>query len=94
MDQVTVIGIDLAKNVFQLAFVDAAGRVVAERRVRRKGLEAAVAACPGAVVGLEACGGAHHWARTFAAAGHPVRLMAPKRVKARLKQRGGVTAGA
>jgi len=56
--------------------------VVAERRVRRAGLEAAVAACPQAVVAMEACGGAHHWARTFAAAGHPVRLMAPKRVKA------------
>jgi transposase len=82
MDKVTVIGIDLAKNVFQLAFVDAAGEVVAERRVRRAGLEVAVAACPGAVVAMEACGGAHHWARTFQAAGHPVRLMAPKRVKA------------
>lgn len=82
MDQVTVIGVDLAKNVFQLAFVDADGGVVAERRVRRAGLEAAVAACPGAVLGLEACGGAHHWARRFQAAGHPVRLMAAKRVKA------------
>lgn len=82
MDQVTLIGIDLAKNVFQLAFVDAGGRVVAERRVRRAGLEATVAACPNAVIGMEACGGAHHWARTFAAAGHPIRLMAPNRVKA------------
>jgi transposase len=82
MDQVTVIGVDLAKNVFQLAFADADGQVVAERRVRRAGLEAAVAACPHAAVAMEACGGAHHWARTFVAAGHPVRVMSPKRVKA------------
>lgn len=82
MDQVSFIGIDLAKNVFQLAFTDAAGRVLAERRVRRAGLEAAVAACPGACIGLEACGGAHHWARRLQAAGHPVRLMAPARIKA------------
>jgi len=82
MEQVTIIGIDLAKNVFQLAYADAAGRVVVEQRVRRSELAAAVARCPGAVVGLEACGGAQQWARDFEAAGHPVRLMAPNRVKA------------
>jgi transposase len=72
------VGIDLAKNVFSLHGVDGRGREVWRRTVRRGQLMALVAQLPACLIGLEACSGAHEWARQFAALGHTVRLMAPK----------------
>jgi transposase len=78
MEEITTVGIDLAKNVFSLHGLDAAGRAVLRRTLRREQLEAVVAKLPRCVIGMEACSGAHEWARRFARYGHTVRLMAPK----------------
>ena len=78
MEKVSTVGIDLAKNVFSLHAVDAMGRVVWRRSVRRDQLEALVAKLPACLIGMEACSGAHEWARRFAGYGHTVKLMAPK----------------
>jgi len=78
VNNVTTVGIDLAKNVFSLHGVDGQGREVLRRTVRRGQLMALVAQLPACLIGLEACSGAHEWARQFAAFGHTVRLMAPK----------------
>jgi transposase len=73
------VGIDLAKNVFALHGVDEAGKPVLVRpSVPRTKLAELVAALPPCTIGMEACSGAHHWARLFQAFGHTVRLMAPK----------------
>ncbi|MGH8631165.1 MAG: IS110 family transposase [Burkholderiales bacterium] len=74
----TTVGIDLAKNVFSLHGVDAAGRAVLRRTVRRDRLVETVAALPPCLIGMEACSGAHEWGRRFQQHGHTVRLMAPK----------------
>ena len=78
MSDVTTVGIDLAKQVFSLHGVDGAGREVLRRTVRREQLLGCVAQLPACLIGLEACSGAHDWARQFMALGHTVRLMAPK----------------
>jgi transposase len=70
-------GIDLAKRVFALHGVDAAGRVVLKKTVRREQLVELVANLPPCLIGMEACSGAHAWARQFQEFGHAVRLMAP-----------------
>jgi transposase len=76
---IVTLGIDLAKNVFALHGVDGAGRAVLVRpNVARGKLFELVAALPPCLIGMEACSGAHHWARLFQARGHTVRLMAPK----------------
>jgi transposase len=73
------VGIDLAKNVFAVHGVDDAGKPALVRpSVRRAELVELVAKLPPCVIGMEACSGAHHWAREFAKFGHTVRLMAPK----------------
>ena len=75
------VGIDLAKNVFAVHGVDEAGKAALARpSVRRADLMELVAKLPPCVIGMEACSGAHHWARQFARFGHTVRLMAPKLV--------------
>src|SRR5688572_9847203 len=81
MDKITTVGIDLAKNVFSLHGVDAVGKTVVRRTVRRDQLESVVAKLPVCVIGMEACSGAHEWAREFERFGHTVRLMAPKFVR-------------
>jgi transposase len=74
-------GIDLAKNVFALHGVDAGGAVVLRQpKVARAKLHELVATLPPCTIGIEACSGAHHWARLFAAHGHTVKLIAPKLV--------------
>jgi transposase len=78
MGDITTDGIDLAKNLFALHGVDGAGQVVLRRTVRRERLAPLVAQLPACLIGMEACTGAHQWARQFGRLGHQVRLMAPK----------------
>jgi len=78
VSNVTTVGIDLAKNVFSVHGVDSGGRQVLRRTVRREQLGALVAQWPACLIGMEACSGAHEWARRFQELGHTVRLMAPK----------------
>jgi len=82
MNDVTTVGIDLAKNVFSLHGVDATGAVVLRKTVSRAKLSAVVAQLPPCLIGMEACSGAHEWARRFAQFGHTVKLMAAKFVAA------------
>ncbi len=76
---ILTVGIDLAKNVFALHGVNASGKPeLVQPKVPRTRLHELVATLPPCTIGMEACSGAHHWARLFAAHGHTVRLMAPK----------------
>jgi transposase len=82
MAKISMIGLDLeAKDVFQIHGIDAAGKVVLRRQLRRGQMEKFFAQLPPTVVGMEACGGAHHWARLFQKLGHEVRIMPPAYVK-------------
>ena len=83
--QATTIGLDIAKSVFQVHGVDARGRVVLRKRLARAKVLELFANLPRCVVGLEACGGAHHWARELIRLGHDARLMPPQYVKAYVK---------
>ena len=73
--QVTTIGLDLAKQVFQLHGVDARGKVALRKRLSRARLLEFFANLPRCLIGMEACGGAHFWARELQKLGHDVRLM-------------------
>jgi transposase len=78
---IVTIGIDLAKNVFAIHGVDDAGKpVLVKPRVPRDQLLTLIAQLPPCLIGMEACSGAHHWARVFQQYGHTVKLMAPKLV--------------
>jgi transposase len=80
---IVYVGIDLAKNVFAVHGVDEAGKPALVRpAVARAKLHELIASLPPCTVAMEACTGAHHWARLFAASGHSVRLIAPKFVAA------------
>ena len=83
---VTTVGLDLAKHVFQVHCVDASGRVVVAKSVRRNKLLEFFASLPPCLVGLEACGSAHHWARELVKLGHDARLMPPAYVKAYVRR--------
>jgi transposase len=83
MGDITTIGLDLAKNVFQ---VHAVGNVVVRKRPRRGQVLAFFAGVPPCLVGLEACATAHHWARELIALGHDARLMPTNYVKAYVKR--------
>jgi len=83
--KVHVIGLDLAKNVFQAHGIDASGRVLVKRRLRRDGLIDFFAGLEPTIIGMEACATAHHWARELVALGHEVRLMPPQFVKPYVK---------
>ena len=85
MTQVSTIGLDLAKRVFQVHGEDAAGKVVLRRQLRRGEVARFFAKLPPCLVGMEACGTAHYWGREIAALGHTVRLMPPTRVKPYVK---------
>lgn len=74
---VAVLGIDLAKHVFALHGVDTAGRVVLKQTLSRSALNRVIAQLPPCLIGLEACSGAHEWARQFQGLGHTVKLIAP-----------------
>ncbi len=84
--EITTIGLDLAKSVFQLHAVDANGVVVWRKKVRRAALLDTLSKIPPCLVGMEACATAHHWAREISALGHEVRLMPPAYVKAYLRR--------
>jgi transposase len=86
VNQVTRVFIDTSKSVFQLHGVDAQERVVLKRKVRRSQLLGVFGQMEPTVVGLEACGASHHWARELAALGHEVRLLAPQLVKPYVKR--------
>lgn len=75
---VTTTGIDLAKNVFSVHGVDARGKVVIRKQLSRAKLMSFMANLPPALVGMEACSGAHYWAREFRKLGHRVGIMAPR----------------
>jgi transposase len=75
--EITTVGVDLAKNVFQVHGVSADGRVVVRRQFRRAEVLKFFSALPPCLVGMEACASAHHWARELIAIGHEVKLMPP-----------------
>jgi transposase len=83
--KVTTIGFDLAKNVFQVHAVDERGHVVVRKQLRREQVASYFANLPPCVVGMEACGSAHHWARKLQGFGHSVRLISPQFVKPYVK---------
>jgi len=78
---ISTIGIDLAKSVFQLHGVDAEGEVILEKKVRRAAFLATLEKLPSCLIGMEACATSHHWARQIRALGHDVRLIPPTYVK-------------
>lgn len=82
--QIATIGIDLAKNVFQVHGANERGKTVLRKQLRRQ-VAPFFANLPTCLIGMEACGSAHHWARKLQALGHTVRLMAPQFVKPYVK---------
>jgi transposase len=84
--QITTIGLDLAKHVFQVHAVDAAGAVVVRKALRRAQVLPFFAKLPPCLIGIEACGTSHHWARELIRLGHEVRLMPPAYVKPYVKR--------
>ena len=84
--QVTTIGLDIAKNVFQVHGIDAAEKVVVRKQLRRRQVLEFFKALPPCLVGMEACATAHYWARELTKLGHQVRLMPAKDVKAYVKR--------
>lgn len=81
MSRVCTIGLDIAKNKFQVHGEDRQGKMVFNKQLRRHDVLAFFAALPTCLVGLEACGGAHYWAREISKYGHDVRLIPPRQVK-------------
>src|ERR1700751_959895 len=84
--QVTTIGLDIAKRVFQVHGIDREGAVVVRRKLKRSDLLQFFSRLGPCLVGIEACATAHHWARELSKLGHEVRLMPPQYVKAYLKR--------
>src|SRR5271166_2985729 len=83
--KVTTVGIDLAKNMIQIHGVDERGKTVLRKQLKRAQVASFFATLEPCLIGMEACGGAHHWARKLQGFGHEVRLMAPQFVKPYLK---------
>ena len=86
MGEVSTIGLDIAKSVFQVHGVDVDGAVVMRKRISRAKLLEFFASLPACLVGIEACPSAHYWSRRLQALGHTVRLLPPSYVKAYLKR--------
>lgn len=84
--EISTVGLDLAKSIFQVHAIDAAGCVVVRKALRRSQVLPFFAKLPPCLVGIEACGTSHHWARELARFGHEVRLMPPAYVKPYLKR--------
>jgi transposase len=83
--QITTVGIDLAKTVFQVHAVDQHGKVVLKKQIKREQMAVFFANFPACLIGMEACGSAHYWARRLQSLGHTVKLMAPQFVKPYVK---------
>jgi transposase len=81
MQTITTIGLDIAKSVFQVHGVDAGGQVIVRRQLKRRYILAFFQKLSPCLVGIEACGLAHHWSRELQVQGHTVRLMPPAYVK-------------
>jgi transposase len=92
--QITTIGLDIAKNVFQVHCIDAAEKVVVRKQLRRGQVMKFFEALPPCLVGMEACATAHYWARELTKLGHEIRLMPAKDVKAYVKRNKNDTADA
>ena len=86
MQEVAVVGLDLAKNIFQVHGIDAAGVVVVRKQLRRSQVLPFFEGLSPCLVGIEACASAHHWGRQLMAIGHEVRLMPPAYVKPYVKR--------
>jgi transposase len=84
--EITTVGLDIAKRVFQLHGVDAAGKTVLRRKLQRSEVLAFFKALPPCLVGIEACGTVHYWAREIRELGHEVRLMPPSYVAPYVKR--------
>jgi transposase len=86
MQTITTIGLDIAKSVFQVHGVDAAGQVVIRRQLKRRAVLAFFQKLPSCLVGIEACASSHYWSRELQVLGHTVRLMPPAYVKPYVKR--------
>ncbi len=86
MKDLELVGIDLAKNVFQLHGCSSTGEVVSRKQLRRSKLLSFIAELPTCTIAMEACSGSHYWGREFETLGHSVRLIAPKYVKPFVKR--------
>ena len=86
MKEVSTIGLDLAKNVFQVHGVDGSGKVVIRRQLRRGQVLPFFKRLPPCLVGIEACATSHYWAREITALGHEVRMMPARYVKPYVKR--------
>ena len=86
MQTVTTIGLDIAKSIFQVHGVDAAGQVVVRRQLKRRYVLAFFEKLPACLIGIEACASSHHWSRELQALGHKVRLMPPAYVRPYVKR--------
>jgi hypothetical protein len=87
MQAITTIGFDIAKSVFQVHGVDAAGQVIVRRQLKRRQVIAFFQKLPPCLVGIEACASSHYWSRELHALGHRVRLMPPAYVKPYVKRK-------
>ena len=94
MQTITTIGLDIAKSVFQVHGVDAAGQVIIRRQLRRRYVLPFFQKLPPCLIGIEACASSHHWSRELQALGHTVRLMPPAYVKPYVKRHKNDTADA
>src|SRR5665647_2795530 len=83
--KVTTIGLDLAKDVFQICAADASGKILYNKQLRRHQMAEFFTKLPACLIGVEACGSAHYWARKLQAMGHEVKLMPPQYVKPYVK---------
>src|SRR4029453_8369137 len=86
MGEVSTIGLDLAKHVFQVHGIDKLGSVVVRKQLRRSAVLKFFAELPPCTIGIEACSSAHYWARELIALGHEVKLMPPAYVKPYVKR--------
>ena len=86
MQTIKTIGLDIAKSVFQVHGIDAAGQVVIRRQLKRRFVLSFFEKLPPCLVGIEACASSHHWSRELQALGHTVRLMPPAYVKPYVKR--------
>src|SRR3712207_6683666 len=83
---ISMVGLDIAKSVFQLHGIDASGKMLLKRKLRRSELISFFEQQPPCTVVMEACGAAHHWARVLGGLGHEVKLIAPEAVRPFVKR--------